>query len=259
MGEQMKYLVTIHTDIGIKKATNQDSALIRIANTDYGRVLLAAICDGMGGLAKGEVASAALTRALSEWFEDELPDLLLQGLSEDNVNQSLDQLVLELNMKIAEYGTLNRLSLGTTAAIILLVGNYYYIMNIGDSRVYMIKEQLQCLTKDQTFIQREMDKGKMTYEEALISPQRNVLLQCVGASTVVTPDFYSGTFEPNTVFMLCSDGFRHLITEQELYDHLNPYYLKTESIMSEQAKYLTDLNKYRQETDNITVALIRVC
>ena len=65
----MNFKISTHTDKGIKKDTNQDSLLIKVAQTDYGKVLLAAVCDGMGGLAKGEVASAALVRMLSSWFE----------------------------------------------------------------------------------------------------------------------------------------------------------------------------------------------
>ena len=69
----MEFLTAMHTDIGIKKNTNQDSALILEADTDFGKILLAVICDGMGGLAKGEVASSALITMLSNWFENDLP------------------------------------------------------------------------------------------------------------------------------------------------------------------------------------------
>ena len=69
----MGFLSIAHSDVGIKKNTNQDSVLIKQASTDYGEVLLSVICDGMGGLAKGEVASAALIRAFSDWFEKVFP------------------------------------------------------------------------------------------------------------------------------------------------------------------------------------------
>ena len=69
----MGFLSIVHSDVGIKKNTNQDSVLIKEAVTDYGEVFLAVVCDGMGGLAKGEVASAALIRAFSDWFENRFP------------------------------------------------------------------------------------------------------------------------------------------------------------------------------------------
>lgn len=72
----MRFQVAYHTDIGREKSTNQDSLGVLEANTDEGRLLLAVLCDGMGGLDKGEVASAALIRAFEAWFQEELPGLI---------------------------------------------------------------------------------------------------------------------------------------------------------------------------------------
>ena len=69
----MNFRTAVYTDVGIRKKTNQDSALIETADTDEGRVSLAVVCDGMGGLAMGEVASAVLIRAFSDWFEKRFP------------------------------------------------------------------------------------------------------------------------------------------------------------------------------------------
>ena len=253
----MNYMTIAYTDVGIKKHTNQDSILLETASTDYGSVFLGVICDGMGGLAKGEVASAALIRAFQEWFHYDFPRILYQGKVFEELRQSWTQLIYETNHKIAAYGTDLHVNLGTTVVAILMVGNVYYIINIGDSRAYMLQQELHLLTKDQTFVQREMDCGRLTPEEAAVHPQRNVLLQCVGASNVIEPDFYTGECKENTVFMLCSDGFRHLITPQEFYYYLNPGVLQTEADMQNTAKYLTELNMQRREVDNISVALIR--
>ena len=99
----------------------------------------------------------------------------------------------------------------------------------------------------------------MTPEEARVSPQRNVLLQCVGASGVIVPDFYVGEYKRDQVFMLCSDGFRHVISPSEFYERLNPFRMRTERSMQENAVYFTELNKARNESDNISVVLIRAC
>lgn len=255
----MNYLTAVHTDVGIKKATNQDSLFLETAATDYGRVVLAVICDGMGGLAKGEVASAVLVRDFADWFHRVFPGLLYGGLTPETVKESWERLILDTNQKITEYGLNLHVSLGTTVTALLLVDGTYFIINVGDSRAYLLDGGMNQLTVDQTFVQREVDMGRMTPEEARVSPQRNVLLQCVGASGVIEPDFYVGQYRQDQVLMLCSDGFRHVISPSEFYERLNPAVLTTEERMKESAVYFTELNKARNETDNISVILIRVC
>ena len=258
----MEFLSVAHSDTGIKKSTNQDSVLMKEAVTDFSKVLLCVVCDGMGGLAKGEVASASLIRAFSYWFENEFPHILYDKNNQtefcaDDLWRSWDKLIGDTNRKIEKYGAQFHAALGTTVSALLLINNHYYITNIGDTRVYMIRQALQQITKDHTYVQREIDQGRMTPEQALVDPQRNVLLQCVGASQVVIPDFYQGTFERETIFMLCSDGFRHQITPEEIYSLLNPGTLKNEKNMRDAAIYCTELNKQRKETDNISVILVR--
>ena len=93
----MGFLSVLHSDVGIKKNTNQDSVLIKVASTDYGEVMLAVVCDGMGGLAKGEVASAALIKAFSDWFEQEFPEILYNKRTENGIDRlELESLYLKL-------------------------------------------------------------------------------------------------------------------------------------------------------------------
>lgn len=253
----MNFKIVAHTDKGIKKNTNQDSVLMKVARTDYGKVAFAAVCDGMGGLAKGELASATLVRMLTKWFEEEFPAMLYQGLSLDMLKKSWSDLIYKANHKISTYGHSLHVDMGTTVVMILIVDHVYYIANVGDSRVYLLRDELTQITKDQTYIQREMDMGRMTWEEARRDPQRNVLLQCVGASEIIEPDYYTGNVNSGSMFLLCSDGFRHVISQEEIYEYLNPYRLLNEQAMQDSLVYLTDLDKYRQETDNISAALVR--
>ena len=254
----MEMIASVWSDVGIRKNTNQDSALIEIADTDHGKAALAVTCDGMGGLALGEVASAVLIRAFADWFENRFPQLLHEGFMAGTLQNQWEEMVMEINRKIGDYGDLKHVRLGSTMAALLLVNNHYYIMNIGDSRIYKIREKLIQMTRDQTYVQREMDEGRMTYEEAVCHPRRNVLLQCVGASDVIIPQFLSGDFELDTMFLLCTDGFRHEITAEELYWHCRPEHLHSEQEMQSELRTLTDLNKERKETDTITAVLIRV-
>ena len=253
----MNFLTAVHTDVGIKKSTNQDSALVMEATSDYGNVLLAVICDGMGGLAQGEVASSAVIQLFKKWFEEDLPSVITSNDPKSLIFSTWEKMVYSANIKISEYGRAQRISLGTTLVAVLFLGNSYYIVNIGDSRAYCISDSLYQLTKDQTFVQREMDMGRMTYEESLNHPRRNVLLQCIGASNLVEPDFHTGQFTSGQSFMLCSDGFRHVISDAELFERLNPIVLNNEQAMYDNLVYLTELNKYRREQDNISAILIK--
>ena len=254
----MNYISAVHTDVGIKKKLIRIQYLLKLAATDYGQVLLGVICDGMGGLAKGEVASAIInTKAFAKWFHIEFPKLLYTGIDPNRLRESWTKLILEQNKIITDYGLDCNVSLGTTVVALLLIDNLYYAVNVGDSRVYLMKEDIQQITVDQTVVQREMELGRMTPEQARKSPQRNVLLQCVGASSVIEPDFYVGEVIPDSIFMMCSDGFRHVITPEEFFQRLNPQVLTTQEIMKESAVYFTELNKKRREEDNISVALIR--
>lgn len=254
----MRFLTAAHTDIGIKKNTNQDSVLVMEAKSNVGNVLLAVICDGMGGLAKGEVASSATLQMFSQWFERELPTIMTIDDPKERIYSSWEKIVYTANKKIAEYGRGLGISLGTTVVAMLFLKDMYYVVNVGDSRAYQLSNQLVQITKDQTFVQREMDLGNMTYEEAQTSPKRNVLLQCIGASNVVEPAFYCGEVMSGQNYMLCSDGFRHVVTDAEIYERLNPYALNGEKAMMDNLVYLTELNKYRWEQDNISVLLVRV-
>ena len=99
----------------------------------------------------------------------------------------------------------------------------------------------------------------MTPEEAKAHPQRNVLLQCIGASEVIIPEFEHGTYGPEEVYMICSDGFRHVITEEEFVKLMAPGQIKEEKDLQNAAVYFTELNKSRQEKDNISVILLKTC
>ena len=123
----MNYLTATQTDIGTRKKTNQDSMIVMQAATDRGQVLLASVCDGMGGLAKGEVASAAMVRALEEWFTQSLPQLLEEGFEEDKLWAQWKDLVERTNHRIGDYGRAHHTALGTTCVAMLIVGTDYYI------------------------------------------------------------------------------------------------------------------------------------
>lgn len=254
----MNLKIAVYSDAGIKKKTNQDSVFVKVASTAFGTAALAAVCDGMGGLAKGELASATLVRKLNHWFMHDFPALLYQNGNTGQLEESFIKFVCAANEEIVSYGRANHVELGTTMVALLIVSGRYYVVNVGDSRAYLLAEGMRQITKDQTFVQREIDAGRMTAQEAMADSRRNMLLQCVGVSPTVAPDFYSGALQAGTEFLLCSDGFRHKISEEEIYAVLHAQGECGERDMEEKLAYLTELNKQRQETDNISSILIRV-
>lgn len=254
----MEYLSTICSDIGICKKVNQDAALVLEASTEKGNVLFAVVCDGMGGLQKGELASATVVTEMGEWFENVFPGLLYQNFTFQAIKESWLNVILELNDRIRTHGEQLHINLGTTLTALLLVDDAYYICNVGDSRIYYLKDGVHQLTRDQSYVQQEIDMGRMTQEEAVRSNQRNVLLQCIGVGESVVPDFYSGDYANCSAFVLCSDGFRHVISDEEMWNCFNPNILGDETHMEQNIRYLIDVVKNRGEEDNITATLISV-
>lgn len=253
----MNFIVSARTDVGLIKTTNQDSLMMRVANTPQGRMAFAVLCDGMGGLEKGEVASASVIRAFDSWFKGELPALCNAPLEDYVIKTQWSNIVTEQNNTIKKYGARQGVRLGTTVVAMLLTQNRYYILNVGDSRAYEISNCVKQITEDQTFVAREVALGNMTAEQAESDPRRNVLLQCVGASDAVYPEMFFGITNDNAVYMLCSDGFRHEISADEIFEKLNPNVLLDEYTMNSHSEQLIELNKMRNERDNISVALVR--
>lgn len=253
----MRFIATADSDIGIAKTTNQDSALLKHASTDIGEVLMAIICDGMGGLSKGELASATVIRAFEKWFYEELP-VELENVDLNVIGSKWALKLKELNGEILEYSQSNNgAGMGTTFTGVLFVDKQYVVVHVGDTRLYKIDSKLRQLTEDQTFVQREVKRGTLTLEQAKTDKRRNMLLQCVGASKVVEPVVMIGKTEVGA-YMLCSDGFRHRITTEEIYESLNPANLTNKETMHNHVRYLIEQDKARGEKDNISAVLIRV-
>ena len=252
----MRFTVTADTDIGILKTTNQDSILVKHAVYQGEEILLAVICDGMGGLSKGELASAAVVREFARWFEEDLPCELEQP-DMQVIGGKWILMLKELNTRILDYSRRYGLEgVGTTFSGILFLKDRFLIGHVGDTRIYQIDSGVTQMTTDQTFVAREVSRGTMTAEQAKKDKRRNLLLQCVGASKVVEPQIICGRVEKGA-YMLCSDGFRHEITEAERYESLNPINLMNRDAMHSNTRYLIGQVKSRGERDNISVILIK--
>ena len=253
----MNFIVSSTTDVGISKKTNQDSHIIRVFNTSQGKIVLAVLCDGMGGLSKGEVASSSVVYAFCKWSEERLPLLCQSFIDEDAIRADWFTIAKKCNENIKAYGKQVGVSLGTTLTAMLITETKYFIINIGDSRAYEISGDITVLTKDHSLVAREVERGMLTPEEAEHDSRKNILLQCVGASEEVFPDLFVGETKTNAVYMLCSDGFRHEITSDEIYANLNPFAMNAPETLKSSLDALVELNKQRLEKDNITVLAVR--
>ena len=253
----MNFIVSATTDIVLTKSTNQDSYNVRVFSTNQGKVVLAVLCDGMGGLSKGEVASASVVNAFCKWADTRLPILCENEITDSDIRADWVGIATDYNEKIKNYAASCGTNMGTTVTAMLLTESRYYIINVGDTRAYEIADAVTVLTKDQTVVAREVELGNLTPEEAERDSRRSVLLQCIGASDEVYPDMFFGDTKLNAVYMLCSDGFRHEITEDEIHQYLNPNVMVDADGMKQNMDALIDLNKQRQERDNISVVSIR--
>lgn len=261
------YTVAAQTDAGTVKPVNQDSLTVKVANTNYGEAAFAVLCDGMGGLEQGEVASAVVVRAYEQWFLREFPYFLAKGFSESALERIWHQMANACNTRIMDYGKGHGATMGTTLTAMLLLDGRYYISHIGDCRVYVMGNGMEQLTADQTYVAREVALGHMTPEQAENDARRNVLLQCIGTVNSVKPDFLQGDLYAGDSFLLCSDGFRHNLTDAEVYAYCHTAFedmdwrvekrLENSHIMNEQLRYLIGMNKERGERDNISAILAK--
>ena len=253
----MRFLSVAHTDVGISKKINQDAFCLKIAKVPNANIAFAVMCDGMGGLNNGEYASALVVNAFSNWFENEFPGIADKDLQLHRVTQRWKEIVQDQGRKILEYGQSRGISLGTTLTALLIINDKFAVIHVGDSRLYKISDAMHQLTKDQTVAAFEVEQQRMTLAEAKNDRRSSILLQCVGASKVIEPEVQVGTLTENEAFMLCSDGFRHCVSDEEMYGIIAPGLLTSEKVMKKSLVDLVELNKSRDEKDNITAILIK--
>lgn len=254
----MRYFGTAVTDAGIRKRTNQDSVCLKVADTKRnGQVAMCALCDGMGGWSKGELASATVIRSFARWFDEQLPCRLQDAYTWHKLSDEWKQMIQEENSKLMEYGKQIQANIGTTFSALLIIEEKYMIAHVGDCRIYRLDDMLEQLTEDQTEAQRKVQEGNLTQAEAKWDPGQHLLLQCVGGSTGVEPTIRFGNVRPDSAFLLCSDGFRHVLEEEEIYCMFQPDVLTDIDTMNRKSRQMIDTVKNRNETDNISVALIK--
>lgn len=249
----MKFIQSYYTDIGTTREKNQDSLALIKANTDFGEVLLAIICDGMGGHSVGELASKYCVERVSSWFKGRFPELLYDMFSDEIIEEQLRSLVTKINRKLSNYGAAYQMKLGSTLTCCLFCKGKYYIAHIGDSRCYLISDNgARQLTRDHSLAAAEVEKGKLTPEEAKKDKRKNILYESVGITDEVNMEFYTGANISGQSFMLCSDGLWHCLSEEEITRYMSAKVIKDNKMMRMHLNYLVEQVKMRGERDNIS-------
>lgn len=252
----MRFVSVCNSDIGIKKQKNQDALLLLHARQDLDDdMVLAMICDGVGGLARGEWASAVVAKAFRQWFYERSGMLEQQPEPEQTIFSDWDQLIQMLHNHMKRVAEREGCRLGTTVEALLLMQGRYYICHVGDCRTYLVGQKIRQLTVDHTVVQQEIMAGRLTADQARRDVRQSLLWQCVGAGKKVVPDFLTGDVQKGQMFLLCCDGFRRRITEQEMMrlgmrPGLKPK--KMQGILDN----ITDVCKKRGEKDNISSILV---
>ncbi len=265
---ELHYTVAAQTDAGTTKSVNQDSLTVKVANTPNGEAAFLVLCDGMGGLEQGEVASTAAVRAFEQWFLKDFSALAASGIDAQTLEEIWSGILQGCNERIYDYSKEHRTSMGTTLTALLLFDGSYYISHVGDSRAYRLGDEISQLTSDHTYTAREVALGHMTLAQAKNDSRRNVLLQCIGMGKPISPEFVSGKIEVGDSFVLCSDGFRHELTDEEIYEYCQnePAQLEWSAqkrqensrAMNRLLRELISMNKQRGEKDNISVAFVKI-
>lgn len=236
------------SDIGLKRKANQDSIFLN----PYKKIFI--VADGMGGHKGGDIASGTAVKIAPEFILEntskEMEDLLLETLAHTNktIKQKSSESPLWEGM-------------GTTFCLFQFKGPNLYILNVGDSRGYLIHEKkLYQLTRDHTLVQEKLNMGLYTREQAKADPQKNILTRTVGFEDKVEPDLYTYKTQKNDLFLICSDGLSSYVSDRDtvflINKHIPDPSTATEEDLLNAAKALVGQANANGGGDNISVILI---
>lgn len=237
--------ISAKTDIGRFRDSNQDIFEYGIFQTGD---CWAVVCDGMGGVSGGQVASKLCVERVSAAINRGYR----KNLSVKNAKNLLQSAISSANAIVYDK-SLSEQSLkgmGTTIVAVIVLGNIAVIAHVGDSRAYIINsESAKQITKDHSLVQLMIDSGKITAEEAKTHPEKNVITRAIGVVNFVDVEFDIETIYPGETILLCSDGLSGSVSCEEMLDLINNY--KDSSTEKLVEKALENGSK-----DNITVVVL---
>ena len=237
------------TDPGVARSQNQDA--YQIVSLDK-NTLLCVVCDGMGGAKSGNVAS---TLAIDVFTQE-----VKRSWVSDMDQEALDRM-LQGAVKLANFTVFDQASqfedfngMGTTLVALLIHGKKATIVNVGDSRAYLIDgDGIKQVTTDHSLVQMMVARGELTPERARSYPGKNLITRAIGTESQVTCDVFHRKVEKGACFLLCTDGLSNQIDDQEILFEVA--HCKEKSQCCEQ---LLDIVKKRGAPDNVTCILVTV-
>ena len=234
--------VCLKTDVGRKRRKNEDALVAKRLDDIY----LLAVADGLGGHASGEVASKI---ALIE-----VEEFLKARLGKENIKEATEAAISKANSEIYLLSRENPAysNMGTTLVMAVVSENNALIANVGDSRAYLIGEEIKRITRDHSLVQELLDKKLITEEEAFKHPQKNIVTKILGIEGEVKPDFCD--IELDDVLLLCTDGLTGSLRDEDIRE-----IVVNSKDLSEACTKLIDSAKKKGGEDNITVILAKGC
>jgi protein phosphatase len=239
----------VRMSLSLRFAAGSHKGMIREGNEDsgYAGPRLLAIADGMGGQAAGEVASSEVISTIVA-LDDDVPGSDILTSLGTAVQRANDQ----LRMMVEEDPQLE--GMGTTLTALLWTGQRLGLVHVGDSRAYLLRDGvLTQITQDHTWVQRLVDEGRITEEEATTHPQRSLLMRALGSGDHVEPDLSIREVRPGDRYLICSDGLSGVVSHQTMEDTLASYQGPQETVQE-----LIQLALRGGGPDNITVIVADV-
>ena len=240
---------------GTRKTVNQDACCLSVARTPRGEAVMSVVCDGVGGLAHGEVASSTVVRSFASWFRNELPKAASGGsLALDQIARTWERMLGESHSRLVDYGMRQGMAVGTTFTGVYACEGRYLVAQVGDCRLYLVRDgDARQMTRDQTFVARLVERGELTAQEAACHPFRSMITQAVGVGQEPCPVFGEGTYEPRDLFVLCSDGVYRSLDEGGLRNAFLPSAPWCDESLRAACRHIVRRAMRQGEPDNLTV------
>ena len=238
--------LSYNSDMGKVRHENQDKICAGFITEN---VALAVVCDGMGGAASGSVASelaaTEIYRRITEGFNEKMKPSIIENLMKTAVSAANTIVYNKSREDIEKNG------MGTTCVAALVVGKRAHIINIGDSRAYLMNDQgVTQITEDHTYVQLLYKNGEITYEQMINHRMKNIITRAIGVDSTVEPDYFELEESGNFAVFLCTDG---------LYNYCHPQVIYESMFNKNLDKGVSDLIDYSNACggkDNISAAVI---
>ena len=235
------------TDCGKTRTENQDSFLIE--NCEKASCMILALCDGMGGANAGGLASQLSAKAFVNYVFQHLSNYTLRLTDYPRILREACEEANGVAFAYSQFGD-NLTGMGTTlVAAVLKRNGSGYVLNVGDSRAYLLhRRSLKQVSRDHSLVAELLEAGIITEEQAVHHPQKNVITRALGSEPHVEADIFPVGLIPGDTLLLCSDGLSNIVPEREMEAVL----LDSESAESA-CRDLLELALSRGAPDNVTM------